>query len=75
MILSARVAEEGGGNLWPWYWCIDTRDALALCWGAPSGIEPENGDTLLIITLKIGLEVGKNFGSDLMTPTSETLLD
>ncbi|CAM9216320.1 unnamed protein product, partial [Hapterophycus canaliculatus] len=53
---STRVAEEGGSNLWPWYWCVDTRDALALCWRAPSGIEPETGDTLLMITLKLGME-------------------
>ena len=55
--LSAIVAEGGGSNLWPWYWCIDTRDNLALCWGAPAGVEPEAGDTLLMITLKLGMEV------------------
>lgn len=43
--------------MWPWYWCVDPGDNVALSWGAPSGIEPETGDTLLIITLKIGMEV------------------
>lgn len=57
---SAQVAEEGGSNLWPWYWCVDTRDALALCWRAPSGIEPETGDTLLMIALKLGMEVRRS---------------
>lgn len=28
-----------------------------LCWGAPAGVEPEAGDTLLMITLKLGMEV------------------
>ncbi|CAN0224360.1 unnamed protein product, partial [Ectocarpus sp. 12 AP-2014] len=53
---SSRIAQHAGGNLWPWYWCVDACDALELCWGAPAGVEPEQGDTLLIISLKIGLE-------------------
>lgn len=63
MILSAKVAEGGGSNLWPWYWCIDSRDAIMHCWGAPAGIEPETGDTLLMITLKLGMEVATRHGS------------
>ncbi|CAN0211426.1 unnamed protein product, partial [Scytosiphon promiscuus] len=51
-----QVAEDAGSNLWPWYWCIDTRDALALCWRAPPGVEPETGDTLIMIALKLGME-------------------
>lgn len=58
VILSSRVAQQAGSNLWPWYWCVDACDALDLCWGAPAGVEPEQGDTLLMISLKIGLEVG-----------------
>ncbi|CAM9442980.1 unnamed protein product [Ectocarpus sp. 13 AM-2016] len=53
---SSRTAQHEGGNLWPWYWCVDACDALELCWGAPAGVEPEQGDTLLMISLKIGLE-------------------
>ncbi|CAM9404918.1 unnamed protein product [Ectocarpus sp. 4 AP-2014] len=53
---SSRIAQHAGGNLWPWYWCVNAYDALELCWGAPAGVEPEQGDTLLMISLKIGLE-------------------
>jgi len=56
-IFRARVLEEGGSTLWPWCWCVDPGDSVALSWGAPPGVEPETGDTLLIITLKIGMEV------------------
>ena len=45
--------------MWPWCWCVEPGDSVGLSWGAPPGIEPETGDTLLIIALKIGMEVSQ----------------
>ncbi|CAN0146672.1 unnamed protein product, partial [Discosporangium mesarthrocarpum] len=53
--------KEAGSLLWPWYWCVEHSDPPQRSWAAPAGVEPEDGDTLLIIAIKTGREVGVFF--------------